>query len=102
MREQSDVMSIGVKRKETLIMKRIIIFLIRKRLGLKKEQHFRFPNQRLKEEYYYFTKDKIMKCNIHGVIEESTVSLNWLLDDKCEIDVVNIIEVINISAKGEK
>ena len=67
-------------------MKRIIIFLIRKRLGLKKEQPFIFSNQRLKEEYYYFTDDKIMKCNIHGEIERSTVSLNWLLDDKCEIE----------------
>lgn len=67
-------------------MKRIIIFLIRKRLGLKKEQPFRFSNQKLKEEYYWFTGDKVMKRNIHGEIEESTVSLNWLLDDKCEID----------------
>lgn len=67
-------------------MKRIIIFLIRKRLGLKKEQPFRFANQRLKEEYYYFTKDKVMKHNIHDEKEESTVSLNWLLDDKCEIE----------------
>ena len=74
-------------------MKRIIIFLIRKRLGLKKEQLFRFANQRLKEEYYWFTKDKVMKRNVHGEIEESTVSLNWLLDDKCEID---------ISVKGEE
>lgn len=77
-------------------MKRIIIFLIRKKLGLKNEQSFRFSNQRLKEEYYYFTKDKIMKHNIHGKNEESTVSLNWLLDDKCEI------EIVDISTKGEK
>ena len=80
-------------------MKRIIIFLIRKRLGLKKEQPFRFTNQRLKEEYYYFTKDKVMKCNIHGEIDDSTVSLNWLLNDKCEI---KIIEHVYIAAKGEE
>ena len=62
------------------------MFLIRKRLGFKKEQPFIFSNQRLKEEYYYFTKDAVMKRNIHGDIEESTVSLNWLLNDKCEIE----------------
>ena len=83
--EQSDRMSRGVERKET-ILKRIIIFLIRKRLGLKKEQPFRFSNQRLKEEYYYFTSDAVMKRNVHGEEEYSTVSLNWLLDDKCEIE----------------
>ena len=69
-------------------MKRIIIFLIRKRLGLKKGQPFIFSNQRLKEEYYYFTKDAVMKHNIHGEEESSTVSLNWLLDDKCEIEKI--------------
>lgn len=70
-------------------IKRIIIFLIRKKLGLKEEQPFIFSNQRLKEEYYWFTKDKVMKRNIHRKIEESTVSLNWLLDDKCVIEIVN-------------
>lgn len=79
-------------------MKRIIIFLIRKRLGLKKEQPFIFSNQRLKEEYYYFTKDMIMKCNIHGENKPSDVSLKWLLDDKCEI---TIIEHVYISTKGD-
>ena len=69
-------------------MKRIIIFLVRKRLGLKKEQPFKFYNQKLKEEYYYFTDDAVMKRNIRGKIEKSTVSLNWLLDDKCEIDII--------------
>lgn len=47
-----------------------------------------FSNQRLKEEYYYFTNDAVMKHNIHGEEEPSTVSLNWLLDDKCEIEIV--------------
>ena len=69
-------------------MKRIIIFLIRKKLGLKKERPFIFSNQRLKAEYYYFTEDKVMKRNIRGEIEESTVSINWLLDDKCVIEKI--------------
>ena len=77
-------------------MKRIIVFLIRKRLGLKKEQPFIFSNQRLKEEYYYFTKDMIMKHTFYGSDRPSNVSLKWLLDDKCEI------EIVDISTKGEE
>ena len=69
-------------------MKRIIIFLIRKRLGLKKGQRFRFSNQREMKDYYYFTEDALMKhCHFFNMTVHSNVSLNWLLDDKCEIDI---------------
>lgn len=69
-------------------MKRIIIFLIRKRLGLKKGQRFRFSNQREMKDYYYFTEDALMKhCHFFNMTVRSNVSLNWLLDDKCEIDI---------------
>lgn len=64
-------------------MKRIIIFLIRRRLGLKYCEKFRFTNQKT-SNYYYFTKDKVIKIE-HGVHIPSSVSLNWLLDDECEI-----------------
>ena len=71
-------------------MKRIIIFLIRKRLGLKKEQPFIFTNQRLKEEYYYFTEDALMKHTVHGNNIWSDVSLKWLLDDKCKCEIEKV------------
>lgn len=71
-------------------MKRLIIFLIRKKLGLKKEQRFRFSNQSSKNDYYYFTEDTLMKYyHFLNITLHSDVSLNWLLDDKCEIEVLN-------------
>lgn len=71
-------------------MKRFILFLIRTRLGLKKGQRFRFVGQKSKVEYYFFTKDAVMKRTSHGEIVQSSVSLNWLLDDACEIAIIDI------------
>lgn len=64
-------------------MKKLIIFLIRRRLGLKERQPFQFVNQK-SNAVYYFTEDAIMKA-WRGDIVKSTVSLTWLLDDDCEI-----------------
>jgi len=65
-------------------MKRLIIFLIRKRLGVKKGEMFRFANQK---EYskYFFTEDVLLKQSENGIVMLSDVGLNWLLHDKCEI-----------------
>ena len=68
-------------------MKRLIIFLVRRRLGLKKEQEFRFTNQKTKA-IYYFTNEGLIKTEhyLSGDITcQSGVSLNWLLNDKCKI-----------------
>lgn len=67
-------------------MTRLIIFLVRKRLGLKRYEYFRFTNQKSNARYY-FTETNVMKdwC---GVIEPSSVSLNWLLDKKCKVRVL--------------
>lgn len=65
-------------------MKRFIIFLIRKRLGLKKNELFRFSNQ-LEQSVYYFTDTTLMKIK-NGYVDKSGVSLNWLLDDECKIE----------------
>ena len=65
-------------------MKRFIIFLIRKRLGLKKNELFRFSNQ-LEQSVYYFTDTTLMKIK-YGYVDKSGVSLNWLLDDECKIE----------------
>lgn len=65
-------------------MKRLILFLVRKRLGLKEYQPFQFSNQK-SNAVYYFTDDAVMKA-WRGTVEKSSVSLNWLLDDECEIE----------------
>lgn len=64
-------------------MKRLIIFLIRTRLGVKKYESFRFTGQK-SNAVYYFTETGVMK-NWRGEVEPSNVSLNWLLDDNCEV-----------------
>jgi len=70
-------------------MKKLIVFLVRRRLGLKKGERFQFTNQKIKNEFYYFTQDALMKAALwqgHEVnMGLSGVSFNWLLNDKCEI-----------------
>ena len=64
-------------------MNKLIIFLIRRRLGLKKYELFRFSNQK-SSAVYYFTDDRVMKlCN--GYCEPSGVGINWLLDSECKV-----------------
>lgn len=67
-------------------MKRLIVFLVRKRLHLRRMQLFRFKNQR-REGVYYFTDTELIKV-VGGQEERSRVPLNWLLDDDCEIELV--------------
>lgn len=71
------------------IIKKLIIFLIRKKLRLKKNEYFVFSNQKEKDVYYYFNDKgliKIIPTQIPFVYSE--VSLNWLLNDNCKIKVV--------------
>ena len=67
-------------------MRKIVIFLIRKKLGLKKYEKFRFVGQKT-DAVYYFTEDNIMKIWRNQTIL-SGVSVNWLLDNDCEIERV--------------
>lgn len=67
-------------------MRRFIIFLIRKKMGLKKYEKFTFTNQK-SDAVYYFTESNIMKC-WRGQTMLSGVSVNWLLNDDCEISRV--------------
>lgn len=67
-------------------MRRFVIFLIRKKLGLKKYEDFKFVNQK-SDAVYYFTESSVMK-RWRGQTVLSGVSINWLLDDKCEIEKV--------------
>lgn len=64
-------------------MRRFVIFLIRKKLGLKKYELFRFTNQKT-DAVYYFTEDAVYK-SWRGQIVQSGVSVNWLMDDECKI-----------------
>lgn len=66
-------------------MTKLIIFLIRKRLGLKLMEGFTFKGQK-SNTYYYFTKDAIIKVwRNTGKTEESHVSLNYILSDECKV-----------------
>lgn len=66
-----------------MLIKRLILFLVRWRLGLKKYELFQFDNQKT-DAVYCFSDSGIMKVYL-GTITKSGVSLNWLLDDECGI-----------------
>lgn len=66
------------------LLKRLVIFLVRKRLKIKAYEPFQFANQKSPLEYYEFTSTGLSKCS-DGVIRPANVSLNWLLSDECEI-----------------
>lgn len=72
-------------------MKKFIVYLIRKRLGLKTCEMFQFANQK-SDATYFFTDDAVMKI-WNGVTEKSGVSLNWLLDEDCKIISYETTEV---------
>lgn len=66
-------------------MKKLIMFLVRKRLGLKKYENFTFVGQKSKS-YYYFTDEALIKVwRNTGNTEDSHVSLNYILSDKIRI-----------------
>ena len=69
-----------------MLLKRLIIFLVRKKLGLRKYQTFKFDNQ--KSDAVYWFSDKTVVKALDGVTTESSVSLNWLLNDECKITPV--------------
>ena len=67
-------------------MRKVVIFLIRKRLGLKKYKKFRFAEQKT-NAVYDFTDGNLMKYWRNQTML-SSVSLNWLLDNECKIERV--------------
>lgn len=77
-------------------MNRLIIFLIRKKLGVKLFETFRFTNQKT-SDVYWFTQYSLMKAPYIAIargdskdVYFSGVSLNWLLSDECEIEKINL------------
>ena len=70
-------------------MKKLIIFLVRRRLKLSKYELFRFTGQKT-SAMYYFTREGVMKTH-HNITTPSSVSLNWLLNDECEIVKTGVV-----------
>ena len=80
-------------------MKKFIISLVRKYLGLKKYEAFQFVGQK-SDAVYYFGRDAVYKAYSYGpgyggTIRKSNVSLNWLLDDECDIQSVGMLNIRN-------
>ena len=69
-------------------MTKIILFLLRMKLGVKKNERFQFDNQKNKADYYYVSGNRLHKIMYReGNVSEkrANVSLNWLLDPECQI-----------------
>lgn len=64
-------------------MRKFILFLIRRKLHVRKWQRFQFANQKTSAEYYF--GENVIWKEWNGKLEKSHVSLNWLLDPECEI-----------------
>jgi hypothetical protein len=66
-------------------MRRLIIFLIRLKFGLKAYEKFKFSNQKT-DNWYYFTRTGLTKYEAaKQKFMPSNVKFNWLMDDKCKI-----------------
>ena len=70
---------------------RLVIFLIRLRLGVKKNEIFKFINQKT-PSVYYFTATSLLKIE-DGLVMKSKVNLNWLLDKECKIKSLRMVRV---------
>ena len=80
-----------------MLLRKLIIFLVRKKLGLRKLQMFRFDNQNSYQVRYYFDSLYLYKIVYRPgkpitYKRLSEVSLNYLLSDKCKITKFNILE----------
>ena len=74
-------------------MTKIIIFFIRKKLGLKKYQRFQFANQKSVIDRYYFTDTQLMKEHNEstlGYTRPSNIKLNFIVSDACKIKTLRV------------
>lgn len=65
------------------MLNKLILFLIRRKLHLKKYQYFYFKNQANKLDRYYFYDDCIVKISPYELVR-SNLSLNFLLSNECK------------------
>lgn len=77
------------------MIKRLILFMIRRRLGVKKGELFKFDNQ--KSPYVYvFNYDGLYKIPemstnpLPWILIPSRISLMWLLDKECKIKKIEV------------
>lgn len=74
-------------------MKKRILKLIMKKLGVKNQEHFQFADQREEFVEYFFTNEAMMRFNPEtNEIKESRITLNYLLSDSCKVIIVRTWE----------
>lgn len=70
------------------MLNKLILFLIRRKLNLRKFQLFYFNNQVNKNDRYFFNDYRIVKITFHKeyvrITQNSNLSLNFLLSKECE------------------
>ena len=71
------------------MIRQLVLFLVRKKLGLKKYEEFRFANQKSDSDFYFIDEDGVWKCRPQNDKSRSYrlsgVSLNYLLSGECEV-----------------
>lgn len=74
------------------MIKCLVLFLVRRKLGLQKYESFRFANQKSERNFYWIGGTTIWKavigprhCLDFQHVVKSNVSLNYLLSDECEV-----------------
>lgn len=89
------------------ILTRLVIFLIRIKLHLRKGEQFQFDNQKT-DSVYWFTESALMKME-RGFRYESSVSLNWLLNPECQtrapykaLDIYDKLNALKMDTEGEQ
>lgn len=94
-------------------MDKLVLFLIRKRLGVKEGQKFYFRNQKDKQDRYAFEGKRLVKYPSFGRKRNSSISLNWIISNRARKTIIvddyskivdkklNIIEYMNKFKNGE-
>lgn len=95
-------------------MRKLVYWLIRKHLGVKVGEYFRFTNQKTKDIYRftktmlwkscpetvsYLNTDTMRACTCKWVTVPAGVSLNWLLDPECEVVTMSADECMDEMVK---
>ena len=77
-------------------LKKQIISTLCEKLGVEPYELFRFSNQKTEDVYFFDNKQyKLKKCVAvgdrmgHYMVPDSTVSLNWLMSDECEVELAD-------------
>lgn len=83
-------------------MKKIIVFLIRKKLGIKKNEPFKFRNQNSNSIVYAFVDNNLLKLQTrkdgsYFFCKLSSVNLNFLLSDKCYVKPMKDMCLVSMS-----